>query len=551
MKHDVSVVTAFFDIGRASWQLGKHASVFRRSCEQYLNWFGNLASLKNSMVIFTEERFADQVLALRCQHGLQSVTKIIVIENLFGAQGPLASQIASVSMTMRPELHAFVKNSEAPEFQSAKYVVLCLLKTVLVNTVIKLQLNNSPQVAWIDFGYCRDGDRFDQTVPWCFDCGDRMNMFYLREPDDRPIFDIIKSGDVYFQGCHLVGPQHTWSRLQQLVDEAVASLLVCGLIDDDQTALLMAYRRDPELFRIHAVDPSDWFVIFRKFQHFANVPADWSVARPNSDSVASVGSLEVFHEDPGRSLGPRSNEESPVQRSLSRGSAEGGYCGARFYGEGERRFGALLRTLFDKLANYQQTTELCEIMAHEGSDKGKGWHNYTVLYDLLFSDHRSRTRNLLEVGIGTNFTDIPSNVGAAGIPGASLRGWRTYFPEARVIGADVDKRVLFSEARISTFYVDQLNEDSIDDLLKNFSLIEFDIIVDDGLHTFEANSRFLTCAICKLASGGFYVIEDISTDQHNLEKYDALLQNTQLHGFMIQIPHNENRVDNCVAILQR
>src|SRR5208283_4067001 len=99
-----------------------------------------------------------------------------------------------------------------------------------------------------------------------------------------------------------------------------------------------------------------------------------------------------------------------------------------------------------------------------GSDKGKGWHNYTLLYHSMFEQSRSQIKTIFELGIGTNFTDVASNMGPAGTPGASLRGWRNYFPNAEIYGADVDQRVLFSEPRISTFYVNQLETGSIRDL---------------------------------------------------------------------------------------
>ena len=35
------------------------------------------------------------------------------------------------------------------------------------------------------------------------------------------------------------------------------------------------------------------------------------------------------------------------------------------------------------------------------------------------------------------------NMTASGKPGASLRVWRDYFNNAQVIGADIDKRILF------------------------------------------------------------------------------------------------------------
>jgi protein YibB len=261
MTHEVSIVTAFFDIGRGNWR------GFVRSNEQYLEWFKNLARLKNEMVIFTEQKFVNAILDIRTKNGLGSITTVISCDHLFGPNGQLVETNRLLGRAMRPELHAFVRDPGCPEYWNADYVLLNLLKTVFVSIATKLGLNANQQIAWIDFGYCRDAQRFDPNIPWQFDCGGRMNIFHIREPDDRPIFDIVRTGDVYFQGCHIVGPAECWHHLSRLVDDAMASLLACGLVDDDQTVLLMAYRRAPDLFKIHAVDPSDWFVLFRNFKH--------------------------------------------------------------------------------------------------------------------------------------------------------------------------------------------------------------------------------------------------------------------------------------------
>ena len=42
-------------------------------------------------------------------------------------------------------------------------------------------------------------------------------------------------------------------------------LLKNNLIDDDQTVLLMSYLSRPELFELHKVSPSDWFVAFKEY----------------------------------------------------------------------------------------------------------------------------------------------------------------------------------------------------------------------------------------------------------------------------------------------
>jgi hypothetical protein len=97
-----------------------------------------------------------------------------------------------------------------------------------------------------------------------------------------------------------------------------------------------------------------------------------------------------------------------------------------------------------------------------------------------------------------------------GMPGASLRVWRDFFKNAQIYGADIDKDILFESERIKTYYVDQLNTPSIKAMWKKISIKNFDIIIDDGLHTTDANINFFINSFYKLKKNGVYIIEDIS-----------------------------------------
>jgi len=148
-------------------------------------------------------------------------------------------------------------------------------------------------------------------------------------------------------------------------------------------------------------------------------------------------------------------------------------------------------------------------MTKHGSDKGRVL-KYTTVYSALFKERSNEPLRILELGLGTNNPDVPSNMGIFGAPGASLRGWRDLFPHARVYGADIDRRILFQEDRIKTFYCDQLDRSSIRGLWSQPDLQGgADIIIEDGLHTFEANVTFLEESLGHLRPGGIYVIEDI------------------------------------------
>ena len=96
-----------------------------------------------------------------------------------------------------------------------------------------------------------------------------------------------------------------------------------------------------------------------------------------------------------------------------------------------------------------------------------------------------------------------------GKPGASLRVWKNYFKNANIYGADIDKDVLFEEDRIKTFHVDQMNENLVHQMWSNINKNNFDLIIDDGLHTFDAGMIFFKNSFSKLKKNGKYIIEDV------------------------------------------
>jgi len=176
-----------------------------------------------------------------------------------------------------------------------------------------------------------------------------------------------------------------------------------------------------------------------------------------------------------------------------------------------------------KLISFYQKNNDCEIALlcdKYGSDKGElrqgghpyPWpsHTYSDFYSRLFWHCRDGVRNVFECGLGTNNPNLPSSMGISGKPGASLRVWRDFFPNAMIYGADIDRDVLFEEDRIKTFYIDQLNPSAIGSFWQTVDTIDFDFIVDDGLHTFEAGSTLFLHSIDRLGPNGIYVIEDVN-----------------------------------------
>lgn len=151
---------------------------------------------------------------------------------------------------------------------------------------------------------------------------------------------------------------------------------------------------------------------------------------------------------------------------------------------------------------------LKQLFDTHGSDKASN-HNYHLLYAWIIANLENQAMHVMEIGLGTNNTDTPSNMGKFGRPGASLRAWRDYSKKSDVIGLDIDGRVLFTEERIRTYQLDQTDNNSWETLSRSVESNSINLLIDDGLHSPEANLKSLIHGPRYISKGGFLVIEDI------------------------------------------
>ena len=189
----------------------------------------------------------------------------------------------------------------------------------------------------------------------------------------------------------------------------------------------------------------------------------------------------------------------------------------------DQYFDILNKGLDSRLITHYRKNRFCFLSSlcdKYGSDKGSlnptghvyNWppHSYADYYSRLFDHCRPHIKRVFECGIGTNNPQFESSMGITGKPGASLRVWREYFPNAIVIGADIDRDILFDDDRIRTFHVDQTDSESVASLWTEVEESNFDFMVDDGLHTLEAGVCMFENSIGRLGPGGIYAIEDVN-----------------------------------------
>ena len=200
---------------------------------------------------------------------------------------------------------------------------------------------------------------------------------------------------------------------------------------------------------------------------------------------------------------------------------------------------------------------LCDLY---GSDKGSNvgssasypWmpHSYGSYYEKIFSDSRFQVRAVFECGIGTSSPKFMARMGDKYVPGASLRVWRDYFPLANIYGADIDKEVMFTEKRIRTFHVDQTDADSIRKMWHKLPDVEFDLVIDDGLHEYSAGISLFEASIGRLLEHGVWVIEDVTPS--DARKYWRYFSQSAWNIKIIDISRPGVRIgDNRLVVISR
>lgn len=214
------------------------------------------------------------------------------------------------------------------------------------------------------------------------------------------------------------------------------------------------------------------------------------------------------------------------------------------------------------ILNYckNNTNSLSALCDKYGSDKGSlmseghvyDWypHSYTDYYYSIFNHCRNSICKVFECGIGTNDPEIDSSMGIRGNPGASLRVWKDYFPNAKIYGADIDRNILFNSERIYTYYVDQLDVASVQNMWLEINETNFDIIIDDGLHTSEAGISLFTNSISYLSEIGIYIIEDVKKDQY--DNYLQFFDSSLYHVEYINLFRKDSELyDNSLIIIRK
>lgn len=255
---EITIVTALFDIGREKW------AGFERDNNKYIEYFKFWARMKNKLVVYTDRKTAEEVLQIRDTFGLKNRTQTVIVDDITRFD-PIAYQRMDQILANETAIK-FRTRPTHPEAYNALYDYVMYLKPHLIVDAVNRGLADG-LIAWMDFGYNHGGEFYTNPLEfdflWEYDFSPKIHLFSVEELDNMPVFEIVRTMRTYISGGIIIAPDELWKKLQELFQQAVSNLAACGLMDDDQTLLIMIYREHPEFFELHPIET--FFCVIKDF----------------------------------------------------------------------------------------------------------------------------------------------------------------------------------------------------------------------------------------------------------------------------------------------
>lgn len=251
----ISIVTAFYDIGRGDWSMnvqkngGPLPHYLQRSVDKYIDHFTRMCEIDTEIIVYTSPDIAPRLAAI-------SPNVKVVEYDYFNIHQELRDKIEAIQTS--PEFIKKINPYQVrnPEYWSKDYVGVTSLKAFYVADAYERGLITNEFASWVDFGYCRDAEHIPLSKKWEYDfTPGKMHYFNYRDPiltqAKQQAALAVQNNVVFIIGGVFVAQKEQWQTLAIDMKEALEYLMNLGLVDDDQGLLLMAYFKNPDMYELH------------------------------------------------------------------------------------------------------------------------------------------------------------------------------------------------------------------------------------------------------------------------------------------------------------
>lgn len=259
------IVTALYDIGRDKWEK------FTQSYGGYIHWMERTLSLDSEMVIYTQERFREEIIEYRKKYDPTLTKTILIVQELEDLDAYKMFYSDLESLMSSDEFKLKVSFPDVPEMSKPLYNIIMFNKVFWLNHAVENKFFDNDLVIWADAGGLREPVELYGGKVWpnieklktldpnkiTFFC--HSSDFNIRDEDKQYIsLSQIRNiqGTAFFSPSHMVG---------ELMDEMVKTIsesIEGRYIGSDEKVFDITYVRNKERYHLIKCTWREYFRIF-------------------------------------------------------------------------------------------------------------------------------------------------------------------------------------------------------------------------------------------------------------------------------------------------
>lgn len=246
-----AIVTAIFDIGRDKWDN------FTMSYHTYLWWMRNLLYLDTNLIIYTEEKFKDDILKYRKEVDPKLNKTILIVQPLESIDG-YKTFYEPLNNLMTGEQFKSDIQFNVPEMTKPLYNVVMFAKLFYILDAAKKNLFDADLYVWADAGVIRN-DNPEKNVKWpdiqkINELDNNKVTFFCHHPYVRVGADHYKQHALsqmrYIQGGAVFVPKKCIDDVCELFKVTALDCIEKGFVGSDEKIFDFVYLTNPDNYNL-------------------------------------------------------------------------------------------------------------------------------------------------------------------------------------------------------------------------------------------------------------------------------------------------------------
>lgn len=274
-----AIVTAIFDIGRDKWDN------FTMSYHTYLWWMRNLLYLDTNLIIYTEEKFKNDILNYRKEVDPTLEKTILIIQPMESIEGyktfyePLNNLMTNDNFKKDIQF-------DVPEMTKPLYNVVMFSKLFYILDSAKKNLFDADLYVWADAGVIRN-DQPEKNIKWpdiqkINELDNNKVTFFCHHPyvrvDPENYKEHALSQTRYIQGGAVFVPKKCIDDIAEVFKNTALKCIFNGFVGSDEKIFDFIYLINPENYNLIKCEWREYIDLFT-----AKKDLEVIVARYNED----------------------------------------------------------------------------------------------------------------------------------------------------------------------------------------------------------------------------------------------------------------------------